>query len=156
MIRDIILFGLTSTIIREKLIQEGDKLTLDKAIEIARTFEYAQSQNKSLENIEKDVSAFQRRRMRKLQQGSQNFAYLSKQQKDLHKKPDLHKKTCGQCGNRHMDSSCPAKVSSAGSAGKGTISRAYAGRRNVHHTRRTMSMLSTVTTATAVTKTAST
>ncbi|XP_052236866.1 uncharacterized protein LOC127848439 [Dreissena polymorpha] len=109
MIRDRIVFGLTSTRICEKLIQEGDKLTLDMAIEIARTFEYAQNQMKSIENKEKDVSALQRRQMRKHQQRSQNFANLSKQQKDLHKTPDLHKKTCGQCGNNHMDSSCPAK-----------------------------------------------
>ncbi|KAH3782627.1 hypothetical protein DPMN_160546 [Dreissena polymorpha] len=34
MTRNRIVFGLTSTKIREKLIQEDDKLTLDKAIEI--------------------------------------------------------------------------------------------------------------------------
>ncbi|KAH3868364.1 hypothetical protein DPMN_031508 [Dreissena polymorpha] len=68
MILDRIVLGLTSSRIREKLIQEGDKLTLEKAIKVARTFEYAQSQMKSMENKEKDISALQRRQMRKLQQ----------------------------------------------------------------------------------------
>ena len=44
MVRDRIVFGMTSVKIREKLINEGDKLTLDKAIQIAQNYEYAQEQ----------------------------------------------------------------------------------------------------------------
>ena len=39
MIRDRIVFGVTSTQVREKLFNEGSDLTLEKAVEIARNFE---------------------------------------------------------------------------------------------------------------------
>ena len=48
MVRDRIVFGVTSVKIREKLINEGDKLTLDKAIQIAQSYEYAQEQLKTM------------------------------------------------------------------------------------------------------------
>ncbi|KAH3806133.1 hypothetical protein DPMN_134448 [Dreissena polymorpha] len=44
MIRDRIVFGISSEKIRAKLIEQGDKLTLTKAIEICQSYEYAQSQ----------------------------------------------------------------------------------------------------------------
>lgn len=44
MIRDRLVFGVKSQKIREKLINEGDKLTLDRAIQIFQSFEYAQEQ----------------------------------------------------------------------------------------------------------------
>ena len=44
MIRDRIVFGTNSLKVREKLISKGAKLTLDKAIEIARSFESSQAQ----------------------------------------------------------------------------------------------------------------
>ena len=48
MIRDRIVFGVKSQKVREKLINEGEKLTMDKAIEICQNFEYAQEQLKSM------------------------------------------------------------------------------------------------------------
>ena len=45
MIRDIIVVGTNSRKIREKLINEGKDLILDKAIYIARAHELSQSQN---------------------------------------------------------------------------------------------------------------
>ena len=48
MIRDRIVFATNSRKIREKLINEGKELTLDKAIDIARTYEMSQSQVKSM------------------------------------------------------------------------------------------------------------
>ena len=44
MIRDRIVFGVKSPKIREKLINEGKKLSLEKAIQICQSFEYAQEQ----------------------------------------------------------------------------------------------------------------
>lgn len=43
-IRDRILFGMTSGKTREKLINEGEKLALDKAIQICQNVQYAQEQ----------------------------------------------------------------------------------------------------------------
>ena len=47
MVRDRIVFGVTSIKIREKLINEGDKLTLDKAIQTAQSYKYTQEQLKT-------------------------------------------------------------------------------------------------------------
>ena len=47
MIRDRIVFGTNSHKIREKLINEGKDLSLDKATEIARTYELSKAQLKS-------------------------------------------------------------------------------------------------------------
>ena len=40
MIGDLIGFGCSSEMCREKLINEGDKLTVDKAIQIVQNYEY--------------------------------------------------------------------------------------------------------------------
>ncbi|XP_062612393.1 uncharacterized protein LOC134274154 [Saccostrea cucullata] len=57
MIRDRIVFGKNSAKIREKLINEGDKLTLDKAIQIAQNHEYSQEQLKSMGTTSQEVHA---------------------------------------------------------------------------------------------------
>lgn len=44
MIRDWIVFGTNSSRIQEKLINVGAELTLEKAIQIAQSWEYSQSQ----------------------------------------------------------------------------------------------------------------
>ena len=49
MIRDKIVFGTNSRKIRETLINERNELTLDKAVDIARTYEMSQSKMKSME-----------------------------------------------------------------------------------------------------------
>ena len=48
MVRESIVFGVTSVKIREKLTNEGDKLTLDIVIQIAQSYEYAQEQLKTM------------------------------------------------------------------------------------------------------------
>ena len=57
MIRDRIVFGTNSAKIREKLINEGEKLTLDKAIQIAQNYEYSQEQLKSMGTTSQEVHA---------------------------------------------------------------------------------------------------
>ena len=59
MIRDRIVFGTASEKVREKLINEGEKLTLDKAIQIAQSYEYSQEQLKSMG---KEINAISGRR----------------------------------------------------------------------------------------------
>ncbi|KAH3738723.1 hypothetical protein DPMN_045364 [Dreissena polymorpha] len=53
MIRDRIVFGTNSSKIREKLINIGAELTLDKAIQITQSFEYSQKQLRTM--TEQDV-----------------------------------------------------------------------------------------------------
>ena len=60
MIRDRIVFETNSRKIREKLINEGKDLALDKAIDIARTCEMSQSQMKSMEESEQVVHSVKR------------------------------------------------------------------------------------------------
>ena len=48
MIRDRIVFGCSSLKLREKLINIGENLTLDKALETAQTFEYSREQLKAM------------------------------------------------------------------------------------------------------------
>ena len=55
MIRDRIVFGTNSAKIREKLINEGEKITLDKAIQIAQNYEYSKEQLKSMGTTSQEV-----------------------------------------------------------------------------------------------------
>lgn len=48
MIRDRTVFGTSSAKVRSKLIDEGEKLTLAKAIQMGQNYEYAQTQLKSM------------------------------------------------------------------------------------------------------------
>ena len=95
MIRDRIVFGTNSRKIREKLINEGKELTLDKAIDIARTYEMSHSQMKSMEAGDEAVHSVNRdQRPRKNSPKSP--------------KEPLQRGTCGRCGKTHAKNSCPA------------------------------------------------
>lgn len=52
MIRGRIVFGTSSQKVREKLIAEGEKLTVEKAIQIAQSHEYSQEQLKTMSGQE--------------------------------------------------------------------------------------------------------
>ena len=95
MIRDRIVFGTNSRKIREKLINEGKELSLDKAVDIARTYEMSQSQMKSMEAGDESVHSVNRdQRPRK---------YPPKPPTE-----PLQRGTCGRCGKTHAKNSCPA------------------------------------------------
>ena len=56
LIRDQIVFGINSEKVREKLITEGAKLSVEKAIQICQSYEYAQQQLKQMkQQSEKQV-----------------------------------------------------------------------------------------------------
>ena len=48
MIRDRIVFGTSPVKVHTKLIDEGDKLTFEKAIQMGQIHEYSKTQNKSM------------------------------------------------------------------------------------------------------------
>ena len=54
MVGDRIVFGTNSSKAREKLIFEGAKLTLDKAMQIARTYETSQAHLKSMSAVNRE------------------------------------------------------------------------------------------------------
>lgn len=132
MIRDRIVFGTSSPRVREKLINEGEKLTLDKAIQIAQTFEYSQNQLKlmqaeiSVAEPQKSVNAVSSGRHGNK---NKNFHKQKKQQQKHgavdsdHKQqsgagrgrpkggnPSMQASKCGNCGFEHSKSGhCPAQ-----------------------------------------------
>ena len=62
MIRNPIVFGCNDQKVREKLINEGDKLTMDRAIQIVQNHEYCQKQLNSMAmNIPTNIDAIGRR-----------------------------------------------------------------------------------------------
>ena len=82
MIRDRIVFGVASPKIREKLINEGDKLTLDRAIQISQSHEYAQQQLKAMNGhvASGDIQAVSKRQMRPMSDDGPHTPYRQKAQ----------------------------------------------------------------------------
>ena len=92
MVRDRILFGTNSQVLREKLIEKGIELTLDRAVDIARTHELSQSQLRIM-NAKQEVHSVRPR-------GRKNRGQQS----------DRQSRTCTNCGSYHDKSRvCPAK-----------------------------------------------
>ena len=74
MIRDRTVFGTNSLKVREKSISKGAKLTLDKAIEIARSHESSQAQKTAMaaETADGSIHLVQRQRQGKEPQETQH------------------------------------------------------------------------------------
>ena len=116
MIRDAIVFGVKDSKVREKCINEGSELTLEKAVNFARTSELSRSQLKSMNQDEdKSVNVVNQKK------GSQAQAQaIKKSQYNYKKKSNFQpgqqrqgpkKKTmfqCRSCGTKHGPKQCPA------------------------------------------------
>ncbi|XP_062583207.1 uncharacterized protein K02A2.6-like [Saccostrea cucullata] len=120
MIRDRIVFGTSSQKVREKLIAEGEKLTLEKAIQIAQSYEYSQQQLKTMSSQEVHaVSHARHTSSGKAFRGSSKHSskHMSKdteQKRFPQAKPrNQHKmktQECDKCGYDHSKhAKCPAK-----------------------------------------------
>lgn len=93
MIRDRNLFG-TSSQVREKLIAEGEKMTLKKALQIALSHEYSQEQLKTMSGHELHaVSHSHNHNIRKTGRSSpaQNTAKDTEQRRPLQARPNITK-----------------------------------------------------------------
>ncbi|XP_052242403.1 uncharacterized protein LOC127852487 [Dreissena polymorpha] len=111
MIRDRIVFGTNSSKIREKLINIGAELTLDKAIQIAQSLEYSQKQLRTM--TEQDVHRIhtmlsgsavqpQRQQLQSDRRSESNTARV--------KTREHSKQSCDFCGRKHPKTAkCPAK-----------------------------------------------
>ena len=109
MIRDRIVFGTNSLKVREKLISKGAKLTLGKAIEIARSHESSQAQLTAMatETADGSIHLVQRRNQEKETEDTQHQNHPPSYQVPPPFKPPRGMKTCG--GRPHNASvKCPA------------------------------------------------
>ena len=110
MIRDRIVFGTNSHKVKERLINEGDNLTLEKAIQIAQTYEYSREQLKKMESHSSntnstaaDIHAMKTRK-------GHNPGNRPKPQNRNQQVKIPMKNKCGNCGYDHSKSdTCPAK-----------------------------------------------
>ena len=106
---DTLIFGTTSEKIQAKLLQKDDNLTLDQALDIARTEEATRKQLQDLNS--KEVHAI-KARLNKPQQQRRYRAPTSTQQRQT-------EKTCSKCGTNHNSSDvCPAKGTTCVQCGK--------------------------------------
>lgn len=104
MIRGRIVFGTSSQKVREKLIAEGEKLTVEKAIQIAQSHEYSQEQLKTMSGHELHaVSHSHNHNIRKTGRSSppQNTTKDTEQRRPLQARPKHHynmkKQECDSC-----------------------------------------------------------
>ncbi|KAL0968110.1 hypothetical protein UPYG_G00262530 [Umbra pygmaea] len=106
MVRDRIVFATNSPRVREKLLSHGAELTLDQAIDIARSHELAQAQLKEMvggRDLNNDaVHAIGRRP----EQRRTHATYKAKS-----REPATAHRECDRCGGLHTtkDGACPAK-----------------------------------------------
>ena len=113
MIRDRIVFGISSRKLREKLINEGEKLTLDRAVSICQSYEYSQQQLKAMNStgatpevhaVSRAKPAFQRRQYGTNTEQRNTTTPTKKSSKVL------NERKCGYCGYNHSkDELCKAK-----------------------------------------------
>ena len=123
MLRDRIVFSTNSQIVKEQLINEGDTLTLEKAIQIAQTHEYSQKQLKRMNNtptMTAEVHAVKPRNSTRsytskasLTSHGSHGSYTHAASKQRTRNQSVNKeKSCGKCGLDHsLKGTCPAKGS---------------------------------------------
>ena len=95
MVRDRVVIGCHATKTREKLIQEGSDLTLEKAIDIARTDEMSKAQLKTMTTENPSINSVNQKKQKshkKTKSGREKFT----------------SKDCSRCGY-HDKGKCPAQ-----------------------------------------------
>ncbi|CAG2231037.1 unnamed protein product [Mytilus edulis] len=120
--RDSLIFGTSSPKVKEKLLNEGDTLTLEKAIQIAQAFEYSQGQLKEMKNLEPSTvvhelnlprhSQYNSASSRKNHKTSDRTRTGPVNQNRVKVEPHRYssQQGCGNCGRRHSKhEECPAK-----------------------------------------------
>ncbi|XP_062576025.1 uncharacterized protein K02A2.6-like [Saccostrea cucullata] len=118
MIRDRIVFGIQSEKIREKLINVGEALTLDKAVQIAQAYEYSQEQLKLMGQQSVHVQALSKSTPHAhspAERSGRRPPHQTKTRSTPPKTPTKFPSTpktkpCGKCGKRHgTQDTCPAQ-----------------------------------------------
>ena len=111
MVRDNVVFGIRDGKIRQELIKVGNTLTLDTAIDIARTHELSQSQSHTMDNEDKNIHYCGARPKHTAQPPrSRKNKTENQKQKSENRKAKPKKKKCTRCGKEnHPYEKCPAK-----------------------------------------------
>jgi len=109
MLRDQIVFAVKSAKIREKLISEGSDLTLEKAVDIARTYELSKQQVKSMNGEDSSIHALNRKPTARVQTSKAKGEH-SKSTKYYQPERNKRDRNCGKCGRNHRrNERCPAE-----------------------------------------------
>lgn len=110
MIRDRLVFGVRSHKIREKLLTVGADLTLQKAVEICQSYEYAQEQLRSMhpQGAASSTVAHVKKSGWKGEQRKKT-AKGDNQKKKERDTQNHDQRTCRYCGKCHEKGQCPAK-----------------------------------------------
>lgn len=121
MIRDRIVFGINADQVRERLLNEGESLTLDKTIQIAQSFEYTRQQMKQMVHFDKprelnvnmiNQGGAKQKVWKQKQNRTNNFvpkAKTDRAKSDGAKSYGAKNNTnCGRCGRLHTKNNCPA------------------------------------------------
>lgn len=117
MVRDRVVFGIHSPKVREKLLNVGSDLTLDRAIDIVRSHDMAQAQLKTIASgssglQEQTVHAIGRHYSRKTAWKTRQDKATGNMESTYRPDGDRERhKTCGYCGNKPHGAKdhCPAK-----------------------------------------------
>ena len=128
MVRDRIVFGTKSEKVRERLINQGSDLTLEKAIEIARLHEMSQHQLKTMSMSEEDpmkkVNLLRRQKGATGENtgrnnGEKECGRCTFMHSDDRKCPAIGQ-TCRKCGKRdHFESKCFTRIRQTSKGYKG-------------------------------------
>ena len=106
MIKDHIVFGIKLTKVREKLINEGNDLTLEKSMDISRTYELFQKQLKSMNSGEDpNVHTIRSKFSTKQRSVRKHEKKKSSSDKSTYEKQAVK---CMKCGYTHSGKQCPA------------------------------------------------
>ena len=115
MIRDRIVTGCTSEKCREKHINEGDKLTMDKAIQIVQNFEYCQKQLSTMTlsgatgtSVDVIHDATHRRSTGGARPKTTRTSNANSAGRSRYQQPKSQQTKCGNCGTYHKIKECPA------------------------------------------------
>ena len=110
MIRDSIVFGVKSSKIREKLINEGSDLTLQKCLDIARTYELSQEQLKVIDNQASIHYVKSKRSAKRQPRGRAEQRPTTTRPIQRVLPGPAATKTCTNCGRNHSKKdTCPAR-----------------------------------------------
>ncbi|CAC5403290.1 unnamed protein product [Mytilus coruscus] len=109
MVRDAIVFGTTDHKVREKCITEGSELSLEKAINFARTCELSKAQLKTMESEDKTINMLNKQGPRSSgkKYRKQYTPQWGPPQNNKAQSPNFANK-CKNCGGNHERRKCPA------------------------------------------------
>ena len=125
MVRDRIVTRCTNEKCREKLINEGGKITMDKAIQIVQNFEYCQKQLSTMTlsgatgtSVDVIHDATLRRSTGGARPKTTRIINANSAGRLRYQQPKSQQTKCGNCGTYHKKKDCPAFGKASHNCGK--------------------------------------